>query len=169
MRAPLVVVPGVLGERALEVAWAEDQHAGGELGAGGEHEPLGVGVGPWTTRRDGEDLDARIGEDGVERGGELAGPVPDEEPERLRTRAEVQQEVAGLLGGPRPVGVGGDAEDVHVPGLDLQREQHVHPPQGHRVDVEEVDRQRGRRLGAQELPPAQVAAAGRCWRDPGPP
>ena len=73
-----------------------------------------------------------------------------------------------MLGGPRPIRVGGDAEDVHVPGLDFQGEQHVDPEEGHGVDVEEVDRERRGRLGAQELPPAQVATARRRGRDPGP-
>jgi hypothetical protein len=66
-----------------------------------------------------------------------------------------------------PVGVGGDIEDVHVAGLDRQREQHVDPAQGRGVDVEELDGQRSGRLGAQEVPPAQVAAAPRCGRDSG--
>ena len=73
-----------------------------------------------------------------------------------------------MLGGPRPVGVGGDAQDVHAARLDLQHEQHVEPPQRHGVDVEEVDREHPGGLGAQELPPAQVVAAGRRRRYPGP-
>src|SRR6266508_3269273 len=86
----------------------------------GEHEPLGVGVRAWTAGRDLEDLDARISQDRIERDGELAGPVPDEKRERLRALAEVHEKVAGLLGGPGPAGVGGDAENVHVAGLDFQ-------------------------------------------------
>src|SRR5690242_21643120 len=39
--------------------------------------------------------------------------------------AEVQEEVAGLLGGPGPGKVRGDAQDVHGPGLDLQHDQHI--------------------------------------------
>ena len=42
MRASMVVEPRVLGEHALEVALAEDEQPVGELGAGREHEPLGV-------------------------------------------------------------------------------------------------------------------------------
>jgi hypothetical protein len=104
-------VPGILRQQLAEVASAEDEHPVGELGAHGEDEPLGVGVRPRTAGRDLKDLDACSGEDSVEGDGELAGPVADEEPERFRALAEVQEEVAGLLGGPRPVGVGGDAED----------------------------------------------------------
>jgi hypothetical protein len=49
------------------------------------------------------------------------------------------EQLAGLMGGPWPVGVGGGAEDVHVANLDLQREPHGDSAQGHGIDVEEVD------------------------------
>jgi hypothetical protein len=54
---------------------AEDEHVVGVLGAGGEGEPFGVGVG---SRAAGWDLaygDAGVGRRGVEGGGELPGPV----------------------------------------------------------------------------------------------
>jgi len=47
--------------------------------------------------------------------------VTDQELGRFCALVEVQEEVAGLLGGSRPVGVGGGSEDVHVPGLDPAR------------------------------------------------
>jgi len=65
------------------------------------------------------------------------------------------------LGRPRAVGVGGDPEDVDVAGFYFEGEQHVEPSQRHGVDVEEVGRQRRRRLSAQELQPARIVAAGR--------
>ena len=68
-------------------------------------------------------LDARIGQDGVERGRELSGPIADEEPEPPDAIAEVHQEVAGLLGGPGPVRVPGHPQDVQVALADLQHEQ----------------------------------------------
>ena len=78
----------------------------------------------------------------VERGRELAGAVADEEPEPRGVLAEVHDEVAGLLGGPGPVGMRGHAQDVQVAVADLEHEQDVEPPQRHRaVDVEEVDSQ----------------------------
>ena len=46
--------------------------------------------------------------------GELPGAVADQEPEVRGAVAEVHQEVADLLGGPRPVRVRGDPEDVDV-------------------------------------------------------
>jgi hypothetical protein len=112
-------------------------------------------------------LDAGAGKDRVEGGGELAGPVPDQVPEAGHLLAEVQQQVPGLLGGPASVGVGGDIEDVHIPGFHLQHEQDIEPPQRDGLDVEEVNRQRRRRLDPQELPPARVAAASRRRRYPG--
>ena len=51
--------------------------------------------------------------------------------------AKVHEQVAGLLGGPYAVRVGGDAEDVHVPGRHLHDEQDVQAFEEDRVDVEE--------------------------------
>ena len=56
--------------------------------------------------------------------------------------AKVHDKVAGLLGGPGPVGMCGYAQDMQVAVADLEHEQHVEAPQRDRaVDVEEVDRQ----------------------------
>jgi hypothetical protein len=41
-------------------------------------------------------------------------------------------------GGPGSGRVGGDAEDVHGPGLDLHHEQDIQAPQQHGIDVQEV-------------------------------
>ncbi len=95
--------------------------------------------------RDLHDLDAGVGEDGVERGGELASPVADQEPEVVGPFVEVHEQVAGLLGGPCPVGVRGGAEDVDVTGGDLHHEEDVDPFEGGRaVDVEEIAGQHAR-------------------------
>ena len=69
--------------------------------------------------------------------------------------AEIHEQVAGLLGGPRPGGVRGDAQDVHAPGLDLHHEEHVQAPEEHGVNMQEVARQDPGRLGGQELPPGR--------------
>ena len=50
-------------------------------------------------------LDARIRKHGVERARVLPGPITDEEPKPRYLFAEVRDEVAGLLRGPRPVRV----------------------------------------------------------------
>jgi hypothetical protein len=60
--------------------------------------------------------DPGVGEDRVERGGEVRAAVADHEPGPVRIIAEVHQEVAGLLGGPFPGGMLGDGEDADAPG-----------------------------------------------------
>jgi len=54
--------------------------------------------------------------------------------------AEHQQQVAGLLGDPAAVGVGGHPSQVDPAGVQLDEEQDVQPPQPDRVDGEEVAR-----------------------------
>ena len=75
VRGLAVVVPGVLGQDVPKVALAEDRHPVGELGTGGEHEPLRVGVRARAAGRDLQGGDAGVGAHSVEGGGELAGPV----------------------------------------------------------------------------------------------
>ena len=105
--------------------------------------------------------------DRVERGRELSGPIADEEPKPGGVLAEIHQKVAGLLGGPRSVGMSGHAQHVQVAVADLEHEQDVEPPQRERaVDVEEVDREHAGRLGAQELPPTGVGVPQRRRWDP---
>ena len=76
-----VVVAGVLGEGVAEVSLAEDEHAVGDLGAGGEDESFGVGVGSGASWWDLADGDAGISQYGVEGVSELPGTVPDEDGE----------------------------------------------------------------------------------------
>jgi hypothetical protein len=52
--------------------------------------------------------------------------------------AEFQQQVAGLLGDPGAVGVGGHAGQVHASGVQLDEAQHIQPSQPDGVDGEEV-------------------------------
>ena len=142
MRSLRVVVRGVLGQQPAEVSLAEDQHAVGQLGADGQYEAFGEAVRPRAPRRDLDHLDTDIGRHGVERCGELSGTIADEEPEPPEVLAEVHHEVAGLLGGPGPVGMRGYPEDVQGAVADLEGEQDVEASQRERaVDVEEVDRE----------------------------
>src|SRR6266851_3002871 len=79
-------------------------------------------------RASGRDLhgfDAGVGQDCVERLGELPGPVADQEPEAGGAITQIHQEVADLLHGPGTARVGGDSEDVHVAGANLHDEQAV--------------------------------------------
>jgi hypothetical protein len=60
---------------------AEDEYAVGDFGAGGEHEPFRVGVGSRASWWDLAHSDADVGQYRVEGGGELSGPVADEDGE----------------------------------------------------------------------------------------
>ena len=166
MRPRGVVVGGVPGKHPAQVPLAEDQHPVGDLGPHCQDEAFGEAVRSRTPRRDLDYLDTRVRQDRVERSRELTGPVADEEPKPADVLAEVHQQVAGLLGGPRPIGMCGHAQDMQVAVADLEHEQHVEPPQRERaVDVEEVDRQHAGGLGAQELPPTGVGVPHRRWWD----
>jgi hypothetical protein len=160
------VVPGVFVECSAEMVLVGDEHAVGDLAAHGLDEPLRVCVRLWAVRRDLADGDAGVGQDGVECGRELAGPVPDQDLELLGPVAEVDDQVSGLLRGPRPVWVRRDGEDVQVSRFDLEEEEHVQPLQRQgAVDVEEVAGQHRGRLGGKKSPPGGVIAAHRCGWD----
>jgi hypothetical protein len=119
---------------------------------------------PW---RNPDHVDVHIGQDSIERRGELAGPVSDEEPELGGALAEIHHEVADLLGGPSAVGVGGRAQQVHGSVGHLQDEDtEILRRVTVGVGVEEVAGQHGRRRGVQELPPRRVGVADRSRRYP---
>lgn len=44
VRSPTVVVLNVVGQHGSQVSFTEDQHAIGEFGSSGKHEPLGEAV-----------------------------------------------------------------------------------------------------------------------------
>jgi hypothetical protein len=114
-------------------------------------------------------VDANIGQDSVEPRGELTGPVSDEDLELGAVIAEIYHQVADLLGGPPAVRVRSRAQQVHGPVADLQDEEHVDPLECDcAVHMEELTRQHGRRLGAQELPPGRAGVSDRRWRYPQP-
>jgi hypothetical protein len=54
--------------------------------------------------------------------------------------AQYQQQVAGLLGDPAAIRMGGHPGQVDPPGLQLNEEQHIQPPQRNSLDGEEVAR-----------------------------
>ena len=136
---------------------AEDQHPVGDLGPGREHEPFRIGIRSRAPGRNLHGLDTGVGQDCVKRYGELPCPVADQEPEIPGAIAEIHQEIPDLLRGPRPVRVRGHSQNMHIPGADLDHEQAIQALQGHRaVHMEEVGREHGRGLRAQELPPGRV-------------
>jgi N-terminal domain of reverse transcriptase len=71
------------------------------------------------------DRDPVGGEHGVERGSELAVPVPDQVSDLRSPIAEVHQQVPGALGDPRPIRGGGDPEQPDPPGGELDDEEDV--------------------------------------------
>jgi hypothetical protein len=97
----------VLREYHTQVPLAEDQHAVSKFGSKSAHEPFGKTVRPRATRRNPDHADAHIGQDSVERRGELASSVSNEEPELSGAITEIHDQVADLLRGPPAVRVRG--------------------------------------------------------------
>ena len=119
------------------------------------------GVRPGCPDRGADDADVGAGEHGVERGGELAVSVADKESEPVGPLSEVHQQVAGLLGDPRPGGMGGDPGDVYATAVMLNDDEDVEAAQQDGVDVGEVDGQDGMALGGQELALGRPGSSGR--------
>jgi len=128
-----VVMGLVLGQDRPQMPLAEDQHPVGDLRPGREHEPFRTGIRARAPGRDFHGLDAGASQERVEARGELPGPVPDQESQVCGAIAEIHQEAADLLCGPRPVRVRGHAEDMHIPGADLDHEEAIQALQGHRA------------------------------------
>jgi hypothetical protein len=99
-----VVVGAVPGEDDLQVPLTKGQDAVGQLGPDGLDESFGEAVRPRTSRRNLHGVDPRAGQDGVEAGVELAGPVVDEETEAGSPIVEVHQQVAACRVVHTPVG-----------------------------------------------------------------
>src|SRR6185437_1720379 len=117
MRAVPVTMAGVLAQDRAQVLLAVDQHPVSALGSRGAYPSPGVAVRPRGPRRGLHYRHALAGEDRVEDAGELGVAVPDQEAEAAGPVAEVHDQVADLLGGPRASRVGGHAQDVHPSGL----------------------------------------------------
>ena len=104
VRAMPVVMIDVLPQHCSEVAGSDDQEVVEAFAAQGADEAFCDRVRPGCPDRGVDDADVGAGEHGVERCGELAVPVADQEPEPVGAVAEIQEQVAGLLGDPFPVG-----------------------------------------------------------------
>src|SRR5450759_2052888 len=131
--------------------------------ADGADESFGVRVRTRRTDRSADGLDTDRGEHLVEAGGELGVPVADEESEHPTGILQVRGEIAGHLGDPWAVRVGGRSEDVHDAALHFDDEQHVVAPQEDRVDVEEVRGHNALGLGGEELGPGWALSPGCRW------
>jgi hypothetical protein len=161
-----VVVIGVLGQYSLEMPAPEDQHPVEHLAANGADPPLRVGIRPRRPHRRAQHLDALGGKHRIERGGELGIPIPDQEPEPPDAVVKTHEQVAGLLGHPRPGWMGCHTEHVDPAGGHLEHEQHLQPLQEDGIDGEEVHRQYTLGLRPEELPPGHGRPLG-CWFDTG--
>ena len=93
-----VVVPNVDSEHHTQVPLVEDQHSVSEFGSDSAHESFGETVRLRTPGRNPDHLDADIGQDSIERRGELAGPIADEESEFRDAIAEIHHQIPDLLG-----------------------------------------------------------------------
>jgi len=161
VRSVPVVMLDVLVQYKVEVAWSGDQEVVEAFLAQGADEAFRDRVRPWCPYRGADDPDVGTGEDRVEGGGELAVPVADQELESVGAFAEVDEQVAGLLGDPGPGGVGGDPGDVYAAAVMLDGDEDVEAAQQDSVDVGEVDREDGMGLRGQELSPGRTGPPGR--------
>ena len=133
-----VVVLDVDSKDLLEVAASDDQQPVQTLGPDRPHPALGVRVRPGRPQRRAEHLATVRAENLVETAAELGVPVVDKEAHLPAPLAQHQQEVAGLLGDPPAVRVSRNPGQVHSPTVQFDEEQHVQPPQPHRLHGEEV-------------------------------
>ena len=130
VRPPPLVVASIFVQTLGRCRSPKISRRSGSLAPDGEHETLRVRVRARTPRRDLAHRHASVGEHRVERGAELTRPVPDQVAELIGPLPQVHQQVADLLGRPRPVRVRRYSEDVHVAAGDLDHEEDIEPAQG---------------------------------------
>jgi hypothetical protein len=145
----------VLAQHRREVARPGDQEMIETFAAQGADEAFRDGVRPRCSCRGADDADVGTGEYRVEGGGELAVAVADQELKAVGVLAEVHEQVAGLLGHPRPGGVGGDPGEVHAAAAVLDNDQDVEAAEEDGVDVGKVDREDPVGLRGEELLPGR--------------
>ena len=88
----------------------------------------------WRLHGRGQDSDAVGAEDRIEGVGELRIPVADEKLDLSDAVFQLHEQVAGLLGHPRPGRAGRHAQDVDTAGSKLDHEQHIQALQQDGVD-----------------------------------
>jgi hypothetical protein len=164
VRSMSVVVLGVHPKDVLKVGSTDDQQPVQALGAHRPDPPLRVRVRLGRPNRRQQHLPTLRPEHVVEAAGELRVPITQQVPHPAPLLAEHQQQVAGLLGDPGTVGIGGHARQVDPSRLVFDEEQHIQPPPD-RVDGEEVARHDPSRLPTQERPP-RGGRSSRCRVQP---
>jgi len=107
------------------MAWSGDQEVVEAFPAQGADEAFRDRIRPGCPDRRPDDPHVGAGEDRVERSGELAVTVMDQEPQPVGSIVEVHEQVAGLLSDPGPGRVGGDPGDVHVAAAVLDHHEDV--------------------------------------------
>ena len=113
MRTMPVVVLDIDPQDLLQVASSYDQEPVQALGADRADPSFRVGVRPGRFHRRHQHLAAFRAEHVVEAAGELRVPVTEHEAHSSPSLLQHQQQVAGLLGNPAAVGVGGHPGQVH--------------------------------------------------------
>jgi hypothetical protein len=147
----LIVVGLVLAQDLSQMGVVPNEGAVQEFAPASPDPAFGDRIHAWRLDVAEHGPDASVGEDGVERSGEVCSAVADHELDPVRLLVKVHEEVAGLLGGPFAGGMEGDAEDADAPGRVLDYGQDVGLGAVEQVDREEVARQDRVGLGAQEL------------------
>jgi hypothetical protein len=143
----------VLVQHCSGMTGVQDKDSVEEFAADAPHDPFTDRVRARRPRRDLQDVCSCSGEHGIERASVLGVPVADQEPHPPTGILQVHQQVAHLLGNPRPGRLGGDAEDPDPAGGVLDGEEDVEPAQGDRVQVEEVAGHDSFGLGFEEFLP----------------
>ena len=156
----------VLGEDRAQVAFVHDEDPVEEFAAYAAHPPFHDRVHPRGLRSGEHYADALSGEHLIEQRGELAVSGPDQKSEVAGAIAQVEHQVAGLLGGPCGRRVRCDSQHVDAARGVFDYGEAVQPGESDRLHAEEVAGQDPGRLGLEKLGPGQVTAL-RCWIEPG--
>ena len=113
MGTVFVVVADVDAQYLFELTAGEDQDAVEAFVAHGSNPTFGDGVGVGGPYRGADDLDAFAAKDGIEARRELGVAVSDQEPDLAAVIGECHAHVAGVLGDPRPIRVGGQPGEMN--------------------------------------------------------
>jgi hypothetical protein len=117
MRPLTVVVGGICRERPIEMASTLDERPVEALRPDSCDNSFGVRVGVGGSDRSQDHLGSLRAKDLVEWADELGVPVADEELDGDRAIVQLHRQVAGLLGNPGRIGVGGRGAQVDPVGV----------------------------------------------------
>jgi len=156
---PVQIVMGlVLAQDPLQMILVPDEGTVQELTAASPDPAFSDRVHPGRPDVAAHGPDVGVGEDGAGGGGEVRSAVADHELDPISLFAEVHEQVPGLLGGPLSCGMRRDAGDPDAPGRVFYHSQDVGLGAAGQVNREEVAREDGAGLGAQELRPGRPGA-----------